>query len=282
MADGGYQGNPEVIMPIRKPAGEATLPGWKTEINTGHKRVRVRVEHSLAAPQMLENPARLPARGQQPGTHRLSNRQSPHGDVRRVGVEGTGSYGAGITRHLVEAGVKVLEADRPDRGDRRRKGKDDDLDAISATRAALHNRRTSMPKSKDGAVESLRVTRATVIRARCNALQLLRMSIVSAPEELRDQVRNLIRYQQRTPGWEQATGTGLELHVRHRRTSQLHTHSSRATSCRTVRPRCAAGARPCPAPPPVRIGNTPGVYPVIGVSGGSVSRFQRPASGHRT
>jgi transposase len=120
------------------------------------------------------------------------------GDVRRVGVEGTGSYGAGITRHLVEAGIDVLEVDRPDRSDRRRKGKDDDLDAISAARAALHNRRTSTPKSKDGAVESLRVlrvTRATAIRARRNALQLLRMSIVSAPEELRDQVRNLTRMQ---------------------------------------------------------------------------------------
>ena len=120
------------------------------------------------------------------------------GDVRRVGVEGTGSYGAGITRQLVEAGIEVLEVDRPDRSDRPRKGKDDDLDAISAARAALHNRRTSTPKSKDGAVESLRVlrvTRATAIRARRNALQLLRMSIVSAPEELREQVRNLTRMQ---------------------------------------------------------------------------------------
>jgi transposase len=118
------------------------------------------------------------------------------GDVRRVGVEGTGSYGAGLTRHLTEAGVEVLEVDRPDRSDRRRKGKDDDLDAISAARAALHQRRTSIPKSKDGAVEALRVlrvTRQTAIRARRNALQLLRMSIVSAPEELRDQVRNLTR-----------------------------------------------------------------------------------------
>jgi transposase len=54
------------------------------------------------------------------------------GDVRRVGVEGTGSYGAGVTRHLRDAGIEVLEVDRPDRTDRRRKGKDDDLDAINA------------------------------------------------------------------------------------------------------------------------------------------------------
>jgi transposase len=120
------------------------------------------------------------------------------GDIARIGVEGTGSYGAGLTRHLVEAGFDVLEVDRPDRSDRRRKGKDDDLDAISAARAALHGRRTSIPKGKDGAVESLRVlrvTRNTAVRARRNALQLLRMSIVSAPEELRDQVRNLTRMQ---------------------------------------------------------------------------------------
>ena len=120
------------------------------------------------------------------------------GEVARIGVEGTGSYGAGICRHLTEVGIEVLEVDRPDRSDRRRKGKDDDLDAISAARAALHNRRTSTPKSKDGPVESLRVlrvTRATAIRARRNALQLLRMTIVAAPEELRDQVRNLTRMQ---------------------------------------------------------------------------------------
>ena len=110
------------------------------------------------------------------------------GDILRIGVEGTGSYGTGITWHLIDAGIEVLEVDRPDRSDRRRKGKDDDLDAISAARAALHNRRISTPKSKDGAVESLRVlrvTRQTAIRARRNALQLLRMSIVSAPDELR-------------------------------------------------------------------------------------------------
>jgi transposase len=120
------------------------------------------------------------------------------GDVRRIGVEGTGSSGAGLTRQLAEAGIEVLEVDRPDRPDRRRKGKDDDLDAISAARAAPHRQRTSIPKAKDGAVESLRVprvTRNTAIRGRRNALQLLRMSIVAAPEELRDQVRNLTKMQ---------------------------------------------------------------------------------------
>ena len=120
------------------------------------------------------------------------------GDIRKVGVEGTGSYGAGITRHLTEAGIEVLEVDRPDRSDRRRRGKSDTLDAQAAALAALAGRRTSTPKRKDGLVESLRVlrlTRATAIRSRTKALQLLRMHVVSAPEELRDQVRNLTRMQ---------------------------------------------------------------------------------------
>ena len=102
------------------------------------------------------------------------------GDLRRVGVEGTGSYGAGLTRHLAEADVEVLEVDRPDRTDRRRRGKSDTFDAICAAPGAA-------PASRNpatGMVESLRVlklTRATAIRARTKALQLLRHHIVSAP-----------------------------------------------------------------------------------------------------
>lgn len=120
------------------------------------------------------------------------------GELARIGIEGTGSYGAGLTRHLAKAGVTILEVDRPDRSDRRRKGKDDDLDAINAARAALHQRRTAIPKSKDGAVEALRVlrvARAHAVRERRNTLQLLRMTIVATPEELRDQIRNLTRMQ---------------------------------------------------------------------------------------
>jgi transposase len=59
------------------------------------------------------------------------------GTVGLVGVEGTGSYGAGLTRYLVAAGVKVVEVDRSDRQERFRSGKSDPLDAQSAARAAL-------------------------------------------------------------------------------------------------------------------------------------------------
>jgi Transposase len=58
-----------------------------------------------------------------------------YGDVRQVGIEGTGSYGAGVTRHLNDAGIEIFEVARPDRGDRRLRGKSDTLDAESAARA---------------------------------------------------------------------------------------------------------------------------------------------------
>ena len=60
-----------------------------------------------------------------------------HGVVDRVGVEGTGTYGAALTRHLREAGMRIVEVDRPDRRARRAHGKSDPLDAYSAARAAL-------------------------------------------------------------------------------------------------------------------------------------------------
>jgi transposase len=121
-----------------------------------------------------------------------------HGELTQVGIEGTGSYGAGVTRHLSAAGVAVLEVARPDRADRRRRGKDDTLDAQAAAQAARLGQRISTPKSKTGQVESLRVlklTRALAVRSRTKALQLLRCHIVSAPDEVRDQVRNLTRMQ---------------------------------------------------------------------------------------
>lgn len=142
------------------------------------------------------------------GTHSFSTTRAGYralvrwmrefGELSKVGIEGTGSYGAGITRHLTDVDVTVIEVDRPDRSDRRRKGKDDDLDAINAARAALRGQRTSTPKSKDGKVESLRVlrvVRSTAVKSRRVALQMLRAQIVSSPEELRDQVRNLTRMQ---------------------------------------------------------------------------------------
>ncbi len=114
------------------------------------------------------------------------------------GVEGTGSYGAGLASAIRRRGIGVLEVLRTDRRDRRLRGKSDTLDAENAARAVLAGRRTTTPKTKDGQVESLRVlrlTRSTAVKSRRAAMQLLRNHIVSAPEELRDQVRNFTRMQ---------------------------------------------------------------------------------------
>jgi transposase len=113
------------------------------------------------------------------------------GDVRRIGIEGTGSYGAGLLRHLQQAGIEILEVNRPDRSDRRRRGKDDTLDAENAAHAALAGNRVITPKTRTGMVESLRVlriARSTAVKSRRVALQMLRC-------QLRDQVRNLTRMQ---------------------------------------------------------------------------------------
>jgi transposase len=119
------------------------------------------------------------------------------GEVVKVGVEGTSSYGTGLTRYLLEQGVTVVEVDRPNRRDRRRKGKSDTLDAINAARATLSGEASAAPKSKTGNVESirvLRVTRAGANKARTQAVNQLRALVATAPEELRDRLRGLTIY----------------------------------------------------------------------------------------
>lgn len=120
------------------------------------------------------------------------------GDVQRIGVESTGSYGAGLLRYMQAAGIEVLEVTAPDKHDRRRRGKNDDFDAESAAHAAFAERRTVTPRSRDGMVESLRVLkvcRKTAIQARRIALQMIQNTIVCAPDRLRDPLRNMTRMQ---------------------------------------------------------------------------------------
>jgi transposase len=81
------------------------------------------------------------------------------GNVARVGVECTGAYGAGLRCHLEAAGVEVLEVMAGDRADRRRRVKNDTIDAENAARAALRGIRTVTPKTRDGMTESLQVLR---------------------------------------------------------------------------------------------------------------------------
>jgi len=117
-----------------------------------------------------------------------------YGHLERVGVEGTGTYGAGLTRQLRAAGVTVVEVDRPDRKARRAKGKSDPLDAYSAARAALARKATGVPKAQDGRVEAvriLRVARSSAVKARSQATNQLKALLVTAPVDLREQLRHL-------------------------------------------------------------------------------------------
>jgi transposase len=110
------------------------------------------------------------------------------GTVTLVGIEGTGSYGAGLARHVTAAGVRVVEVDRSDRQDRRRQGKSDPLDAVSAARAAQSGRARGAPKGRDGAVEAIRALMVAKRSARAERTQTVnqaRALIVTGPDDLR-------------------------------------------------------------------------------------------------
>jgi len=116
------------------------------------------------------------------------------GPVALIGVEGTGAYGAGLARHLAGADVRVVEVDRPDRKARRLEGKSDPIDAYAAARAALSGRASGAPKTRTGTVEmirTLRVARAGAVKGRAVALNQLKALIKTAPDPLRDRLRDL-------------------------------------------------------------------------------------------
>jgi len=117
-----------------------------------------------------------------------------HDQLERVGVEGTGTYGAALARQLHAAGVQVVEVDRPDRKARRVQGKSDPLDAYSAARSALAGTATGTPKTRDGRVEAiraLRVARSSAVKARSQTTNQLKSLLVTAPQQLREQLRVL-------------------------------------------------------------------------------------------
>jgi len=113
------------------------------------------------------------------------------GCVRRAGVEGTGTYGAGLARVLREQGIEVLEVNRPDRSKRRLKGKSDPTDAESAARSVLSGQATAIPKSQSGAAEAMRtvaVARRSAVKAKTQAINQLRAILVSAPQDIRERL----------------------------------------------------------------------------------------------
>jgi hypothetical protein len=108
-----------------------------------------------------------------------------------MGPEGTGCYGAGLTRFLVDQGEWVVEIDRPTRARGRHGAKSDVLDAVRASREALARNHLTNPCQR-GHREALRVlhtTRAGIVAAGADARRQLKALIVTAPEPLRDRLR---------------------------------------------------------------------------------------------
>lgn len=108
-------------------------------------------------------------------------------------VEGTGSYGAGLTDHLQGAGERVVEVDHPYRRDRDARGKSDALDAIRAARIIIGRDRHTQPRERRGPREALRVlviARRGAVRTRGDAIRQLKALVVSLPDPTRQRLRS--------------------------------------------------------------------------------------------
>jgi transposase len=119
-----------------------------------------------------------------------------HGVVRRAGVEGTGSYGAALSRYLRSEGIEVIEVNRPDRAKRRARGKNDTVDAEAAAQAVLSGRASATPKDGDGPVEQMRIykiAKDSAVKARRQAINQLKAILVNADPQLRQSVAGLGR-----------------------------------------------------------------------------------------
>jgi transposase len=116
------------------------------------------------------------------------------GTLVAVGIEGTNSYGKGLTRYLTDHGVTVIEVNRPDRATRRRKGKSDTQDAINAAAMVQSGDATATPKAATGpaaAAAVLRTVRASAVKSRTVTRNQLQSLVTTAPAELRERLDTL-------------------------------------------------------------------------------------------
>ncbi len=123
---------------------------------------------------------------------------STFGTLDKVGIEGTGSWGVGLSRHLNNQGVDCVEVSRPNRQHRRRYGKSDHADAHAAAKAVQSGEASNTPRNQTGPVEGLRVNRVahrSAVKARTQAMNQLRALIVSASDDLRERLDGLTMVQ---------------------------------------------------------------------------------------
>ncbi len=118
----------------------------------------------------------------------------PLGATVTFGIEGTGSYGAGLTRFLRDAGCTVIEVNRPNRQTRRMRGKSDPIDAEAAARAVIAGEATCIAKGDQdrvGMIRTLRVARRSAVKMRTQAVNQMHALLVTAPVDLRERLRVL-------------------------------------------------------------------------------------------
>ena len=159
--------------------------GVDTHVDTHYAAVELMNDGRIADAQF---PATAAGYGQ------LLEWMASFGRLCAVGVEGTGSYGAGLARHLRGQCVDVIEVNRPDRRQRRRVGKSDPLDAYAAADAVLAGRARALPKGGNGVIESIRavhLARAGAVKARTACINELRSLLVTAPTELRERMAGM-------------------------------------------------------------------------------------------
>ncbi|MFI6370024.1 transposase [Streptomyces sp. NPDC050546] len=167
-----------------RPAGEVVL-GVDT-----HRDAHVASVLSLTGAVLATDEFRATAAGYRD----LLKWATRSGAVRRAGAEGTGSYGASLTRYLLAQGVDVFDVNWMDRADRRRRGKSDPLDAQNAARAVLSGRACARAKSGDGPVQIARMyklTKASAVKARTQTINQLKAVLVTADPALREEVAGL-------------------------------------------------------------------------------------------
>ena len=179
--------------------GEARYAGIDTHTDTHHAAVIDGLGRRLADAEFTTTAT---------GYQALLDWLLSHGTPTGIGVEGTGSYGAGLTRVLTAAGLAVFDVNRPDRTARRHHGKSDPEDAYSAATAVAAGRATALPRARTGCVEAIRairIARRSAVKARTQTANQIHALIVTAPTGLRDQVRGwslprlVARFQQTDP-----------------------------------------------------------------------------------
>ncbi len=128
------------------------------------------------------------------GYRRMLRWLQSHGELVSVGIEGCGSWGAGLARYLTERNVTVVEVNRPNRQNRRLRGKSDTVDAEAAARAVLNGQANVTPKAGTGPVEAvrqLRIARSGAMKARTAAANQLHSLCDTAPDQIRAQLTGM-------------------------------------------------------------------------------------------